>query len=126
MANDFLIFPEDESWGDFPDSFLGSEDGQQVIDELKDIRKAVGSPLQPLISDLETITKRGQAADLRGIRFASGSQALLWLFHRGIFLFSNIVQMPDGTWGVRIGRSDQAELQTDIDDDLEGDEDLVF
>lgn len=125
MQNDFLLFPEDEQWGDFPSTFLDGEDGQGVIDDLKLIRAAVGSPLQPLVTDLDTLTARGHSASLRGIRFTSGAQALLWLFHRGIFLFSNIVQMPDGTWGVSIRNSDPVQ-QGDLDDDPDGDDDIVF
>lgn len=125
MANDFLVFPQDENWGDFPDGFLDESDGQNVIDDLKQIRAAVGSPLQPLVTNLAILNSRGHAASLRGIRFTSGAQALQWLFHRGIFLFSNVVQLPDGTWGVSIRNSDPVQ-QGDLDDDLEGEDDIVF
>lgn len=118
-----LIFPEDESWGDYPSDFLDSEDGDTIIEDLKLIRAAVGSPLQPLITNLSAITEKGYASSLRGIRFTSGAQALVWLFRRGIFLFSNVVRMPDGTWAVSIRNSDPV----DSGDLSEGDEDdLVF
>jgi hypothetical protein len=120
--NDILIFPDDEQWGDFPPDFLDSEDGDTIINDLKLIRAAVGSPLQPLVSDLKTITEKGLAPSIRGIRFSSGAQALVWLFHRGIFLFSNIVQMGDGTWGVSIRNSDPV----DWGDVEEGEDDIVF
>jgi hypothetical protein len=126
MANDFLLFPDDDNWGEFPDDFLDESDGQNVIDDLKKIRAAVGSPLQPLVTDLSRLTARGHASSLRGIRFTSGAQALQWLFHRGIFLFSNIVQMPDGTWGVSIRSSDEGSSVGDSDLDLEGEDDIVF
>lgn len=118
---DFVLFPEDEQWGDFPTDFLDSEDGEAIINDLKLIRAAVGAPLQPLITDINTLTERGQTSSLRGIRFTSGAQALSWLFHRGVFLFSNVVRMADGLWGVSIRKSDPV-VQGDMDDDT----DIVF
>lgn len=128
MTNpDLLIFPDDEQWGDFPTDFLDSEDGDEIIEDLKLIRAAVGAPLQPLVTNLQTLTDRGQASSLRGVRFTSGAQALVWLFHRGIFLFSNVVQMGDGTWGVSIRNSDPQPTGGEGVEDAGGDDnDIIF
>lgn len=106
MPSDFVLFPEDEQWGDFPDDFLGDEPDEHIFDDLREVRAGVGSPLRPLITDFETIQSRNQAHQMRAVRFTTGAEALIWLFRRGIFLFSNVVRFEDGTWGVRIGSSD--------------------
>lgn len=103
MPVDSLSFPDGET--EWPDGFIGENATEEQFTDLENIRRAVGSPLQPLIASIEAITQRGQVGQMRGIRFATGADALIWLFHRGIFLFSNVVSFADGTWGVRIGDS---------------------
>lgn len=90
----------------FPVDFLGDDIDDDDIETLHDIQKMVGRPIQDIIDTFDHVASTGRAGEVRGVRFSSGSEALLWLFRRGIFLFSTLVQFPDGSWGVAIGSSE--------------------
>jgi hypothetical protein len=95
---------EDDLW--FPSDFLGDDTDDDDIETLHDIQKMVGRPIRDIIDTFDNVAKTGRAGTVRGVRFSSGSEALLWLFRRGIFLYSTLVQFPDGSWGVAIGSSE--------------------
>lgn len=94
---------DDDSW--LPVDFLDEDATDDEIDQLHQIQQLVGQSIQNIIEDFEQVARTGRAGNLRGVRFGSGSEALLWLFRRGIFLYSTLVRFPDGSWGVSIGDS---------------------
>lgn len=102
-----LFYPdsddEDDFW--FPLDFLDDDITDDEIDQLHQIQDLVGQSIQNIIQPFEEVARSGRAGDVRGVRFGSGSEALLWLFRRGIFLYSTLVKFPDGSWGVAIGNS---------------------
>lgn len=98
---------EDDFW--LPVDFLDEEATDEDIDTLHQIQHLVGQPIQNIITDFDSVARTGRAGDVRGVRFSSGSEALLWLFRRGIFLYSQLVRFPDGSWGVAIGNSPNIE-----------------
>lgn len=96
---------DDDSW--FPVDFLDDDADENDIETLHDIQHMVGKSIREIIEPFDDIVKSGRAGTIRGVRFGSGSEALLWLFRRGIFLFSSLVQFSDGSWGVAIGQSER-------------------
>jgi hypothetical protein len=98
---------EDDYW--LPADFLDEDADEDDIDTLHQIQKMVGQPIQNIIDDFDHVAQTGRAGTVRGVRFSSGSEALLWLFRRGIFLYSTLVKFSDGSWGVAIGDSPNIE-----------------
>lgn len=100
-----LEYPED--FEDIPPSGFYPDDMTDAQAEYANlIREVLGQPLADLVIPTEEIASNPQAsANLRASRFQSGLEAMIWLFKRGIFLYSSIIQFSDGTWGVAIGDS---------------------
>jgi hypothetical protein len=96
---------DDEADDWLPLDFLDDDTSDDDIDQLHDIQRMVGQPIANIIDTFDHVARTGRAGEVRGVRFGSGSEALLWLFRRGIFLYSTLVKFPDGTWGVAIGNS---------------------
>lgn len=116
-----LFDPDDDDAPDFwfPVDFLDEDATEDDIETLHDIQDMVGKPIQDIIEPFEDIAKSGRAGTLRGVRFSSGSEALLWLFRRGIFLYSSLVYFTDGSWGVAIGSSERSIGDTEsVPDDI--------
>lgn len=107
---------ENDYW--LPADFLDDDASEEDIDTIHNIQDMVGRPISDIIDSFETVARSGRAGDVRAVRFSSGGEALLWLFRRGIFLYSTLVKYPDGTWGVAIGDSPSpaapAEAESDI------------
>ena len=119
-GDDTLMLPEGEMER-LPDGFFSDDATDEDLQKVANIRKAVGRPLDQLFATVEQIKQRGEAGQLRGIRFASPADALIWLYTTAIFHFSNVVDMGNGLWGVRVGTSDKApsgEVQIDDGSDL--------
>ncbi len=107
--------------GDFdslPAGFFDDDADDDSIQTLHDIMDLVNKPISEIIEKFDDIAHTGRAGTVRGVRFSSGEEALLWLFRRGIFLYSSLVQFGDGTWGVAIGSSErpigEAEVEVDV------------
>lgn len=125
MADDFdqdMFWPDEDDESDywFPADFLGEDTDDDDIELLHNIQDVMGQSVKGIITDLAGLSAEGMAGNLRGVRFASGSEALIWLFRRGLFLYSRLVQFGDGTWGVAIGSS-QGNAPSE-----EGDGDVTF
>ena len=112
---------EDNGAGELPDGFFPDDADEDDINYALDIRRVTGRPVDDLIKSFEKLNLEGRANQLRAVRFGSGFEALTWLFKRGIFLFSSLVQFSDGTWGVAIGSS-----QGEADDGGIEDDSIVF
>lgn len=106
---DFDVFYPDDEDGDgdewFPADFLADDTDDDDIELLHNIKHVLGGSLNGLITNMEGLANEGMAQNLRGVRFSSGSEALIWLFRRGLFLYSRLVNFGNGTWGVAIGSS---------------------
>lgn len=96
---------EDDFW--FPPDFVPDDMGDDDIDRLHNIQELIGSSVKEIIDTFDHVLTSGRGGDLRAVRFSSGAEALLWLFRRGIFMYSTLVQFPSGEWGVAIGNSPQ-------------------
>lgn len=98
-------------YGDFdpseylPEGFLPDDLSEDQSELFGDIRDVLGRPVGQLVASYEDLAESGRAGQVRATKFSSGLEALLWLFRRGIFLYSNLIQYPDGSWGVAIGDS---------------------
>lgn len=112
---------EDDLW--FPVDFLPEDISDDDIDTLHDIQSMIGLPISGMIATEDQINQTNRAGQLRGTRFASGAEALLWLFRRGIYLYSSLVRFPDGSWGVAIGSSEKKDKQ---ESDSGGTDDIPF
>lgn len=88
-----------------PSDFFDDDITDDEIDRIHQIQDLVGQQIKDIIEDFNHVARTGRAGDVRGVRFSSGSEALLWLFRRGIFMYSTLVRFPDGSWGVAIGDS---------------------
>lgn len=115
-----LFNPDDDDSDDywFPSDFLDDDTSQDDLELLFDIQRIVGKSVQEIIEPFDDIVTSGRAGSVRGVRFSSGSEALLWLFRTGIFLYSSLVKFSDGTWGVAIGDSERpltGEQEVDVD-----------
>lgn len=119
MSRDDDLFFEDDSEGAddpwFPVDFLPEEISDDDIETLHDIQHLIGLPISGMIATQDDINKTGRAGQLRGVRFSSGAEALLWLYRRGIYLYSSLVQFPDGSWGVAIGSSENKKGSNDTE-----------
>ena len=104
-----IFWPDEDDDSDiwFPADFLDDDATDDDIETLHDIQRMVGKSVQEIIEPFDDIIKSGRAGTVRGVRFGSGSEALLWLFRRGIFLYSSLVKFGDGSWGVAIGESER-------------------
>lgn len=102
--------PDDDDENDYwyPVDFLDDDISDDDIEALHDIQGLIGRSVQDIIEPFDHVARTGRAGTVRGVRFSSGSEALLWLFRRGIFLYSSLVRFDDGTWGVAIGSSENA------------------
>ena len=89
----------------FPEGFLPDDLSEDDIETLADIRDIIDRPFAELVRTYEDLAASGRAGQVRATNFSSGTEAMLWLFRRGIFMYSNIVQFKDGSWGVAIGDS---------------------
>lgn len=121
-----LLYPDDRDdngGGEFED-FLPDDAGEADIEYLGKVRDVIGRPISELFSTVEALQQVGQVGDLRGVRFGSGYEALRWLFQRGLFLYSKLVKMSDGSWGVAIGTSQTQETPDDVEEG--NDDDLIF
>lgn len=108
---------DDDNW--LPADFFDEDMDDEDMDTFSDIQRMVGKSIREIIEPFDDIAKTGRAGTVRGVRFSSGSEALLWLFRRGIFLYSSLVRFNDGTWGVAIGTSERAlEDAGDTPDDV--------
>lgn len=96
---------DDESDGWLPPDFFADDISEEDMDALGEIQHLTGRSFEQLLEPFDDIVNTGRAGTVRGTRFASGSEALLWLFRTGIFLYSSIVRFADGTYGVAIGDS---------------------
>lgn len=94
---------DDDSW--FPLDFVPEDFDEDDIDRLHDIQGLVGQPISQIIDTFDHVAQTGRAGQVRGVRFSSGAEALLWLFRRGIFMYSTLVKFGNGEWGVAIGDS---------------------
>lgn len=94
--------------GALPPGFY-PEDGTEITDDqLEDIERIealTGRPLSDFIKSFDQLQKDGEAGNLRGNRFGSGMEAILWLFKIGVYAFGKVVDFGDGLWGVAIGQS---------------------
>ena len=107
--------------GDFdslPEGFFDDDADDESIGTLHTIIDLVNKPISEIIEKFDDIAHTGRAGTVRGVRFSSGEEALLWLFRRGIYLYSSLVQFADGSWGVAIGSSERSitgqEAEVDI------------
>lgn len=100
----------------FPTGFLPEDASDDDIETLADIRDVIGRPFSDVVSTYERLANEGRAGQIRATNFASGMEAMLWLFRRGIFLYSDIVQFKDGSWGVAIGDSPKPGVDTPEDE----------
>lgn len=96
---------EDDSW--LPPDFFDDDMSDEDLQDIHQIQDLVGKPVSDIIENFDDVASSGRAGTVRAVRFGSGSEALLWLFRRGIFLFSSLVRFGDGSWGVAIGESDR-------------------
>jgi len=118
------MFPPDDDLdfegedGDFepvpPQDFFPDDFTQEDYETLEDIRNASGRPFADFVTDYSTLVQSGGAGTVRAVNFASGAEALIWLYRRGIFIYSSIVRFSDGSWGVAIGNSPQPEQTGDV------------
>lgn len=107
---------EDDYW--LPLDFLSDDATDTDIDQIHNIQDMVGRSIQDIIETHEQVLRTGRAGDLRAVRFSSGGEALLWLYRRGIFLYSTLVRYDDGSWGVAIGDSPGVDARTDVQGDI--------
>jgi hypothetical protein len=107
---------EDDSW--IPADFFDLDTSEDDMDTIHEIQDLIGKPVSQIIEDADQVYSSGRAGSVRGVRFSSGSEALLWLFRRGIFLFSSLVRFSDGSWGVAIGESERPLKQEKPQDDI--------
>jgi hypothetical protein len=105
--NSDLFDADDDDLPDgwLPPDFFADDIDEDDMEQLGEIQRLTGRSFEQLIEPFDDIVKTGRAGTVRGTRFASGSEALLWLFRTGIFLYSSIVRFSDGTYGVAIGDS---------------------
>jgi len=116
--------PEETQGGEFSD-FLPSDATEEDIQYVREAERLMGRPVSDIFVSFQRLQSIGQVGDLRGVRFGSGLEAFRWLLQRGLFLYSKLVQMNDGSWGVAIGTS-QNQAQVDIGEESEDNDDLVF
>ena len=112
-----VFWPDDDDEPDywFPADFLANDISDSDVELLHDIQRVMGQSVKGLITTFDDLASTGRAGQLRGTRFSSGSEALIWLFRRGIFLYSSLVQFDDGSWGVAIGSSEgESGGETDV------------
>lgn len=112
MSDEFdeMFYPDmdddDDYW--FPADFVDKDISDSDVELLHNIQRVMGQSVQNIIVSSDDFFGSGRENTLRGTRFSSGAEALIWLFRRGIFLYSSLVRFPDGTWGVAIGSSQPA------------------
>lgn len=94
--------PNGEDWEGIPDTgasdpaFFLSEEARALLASL-----GIGDA-QEVIIDFSSLE---HPEDMRGLRFVSLEDAINFLVEIGVLVFSNVVPLPDGTFGVIIGDS---------------------
>lgn len=120
-----LTYPDDDDFSDdwFPSDFMPDDIDDDDVETLHDIQRMIGLPITGMISTYDDEIEQGRGGQMRAVRFSSGAEALLWLFRRGIYLYSSLVKFSDGSWGVSIGSSDKG---SDNDAGSEPDNSIPF
>jgi hypothetical protein len=104
-GEDDVEYPDFDPNEYMPEGFLPDDASEDEITTLSHIRDIIGQPFGDLVATYDQILGEGRAGQVRAVNFSSGSEALLWLFRRGIFMYSSLIHYKDGTWGVAIGDS---------------------
>lgn len=93
--------PSPEDWEGHPDT--GTDPAFFLSEEARAILASLGiADAQEIIIDFSSLE---HPEDIRGLRFVSLEDAINFLIEIGVLSFSNVVPLPDGTFGVVIGDS---------------------
>lgn len=129
MPIDLDIFgdtePEDESLPNWA-GFLPDDATDNDINWLNGLQEKLGKNISQLIKTPDDLQSKGQLSDLRGMRFGSGYEAMRWMMSVGLFRWTSLVPLSDGSWGIAIHSTNPEENAVEIDMEGDNDEGLIF
>lgn len=117
--------PEDNGLPNW-EGFLPDDATDDDIAWLNEAEELIGKNLSRLIQTPEELESMGLLHDLRGMRFGSGYEAIRWLVTVGLFRWTSLVPLSDGSWGIAIHSTNPEEQDTTNDMEEGNDDGLIF